>query len=67
MGITNRGVCVWLDVNSNGEYKRFDHESGIIHPEALQSKGKMPSYLSVTIKTPLKEDAETSNISKRSS
>ncbi|GAB9471754.1 Major facilitator superfamily [Globisporangium polare] len=51
----------------NGEYKRFDHESGIIHPEALQSKGKMPSYLSVTIKTPLKEDAETSNISKRSS
>uniref|UniRef100_K3W927 Uncharacterized protein n=1 Tax=Globisporangium ultimum (strain ATCC 200006 / CBS 805.95 / DAOM BR144) TaxID=431595 RepID=K3W927_GLOUD len=43
---------------TNGEYKRYDHEAGIIRPEALQSKAstnldKMPSFLPVTVKQPL--------------
>lgn len=53
-------------MNSNGEYKRFDYEAGIIRPEALQAKGKIPSYLPVTVKTPLKEEKNDSN-RKRSS
>lgn len=46
-------------VCSNGEYKRFDHEAGILRPEALQSKpnkaitGKMPSFVAVTVKQPI--------------
>lgn len=59
-------MCVALFRDSNGEYKRFDHESGILRPEALLSKGtttgnRLPSFVAVTIKQPAAD--ETSRLS----
>ncbi|KAF1325274.1 Major facilitator superfamily, partial [Globisporangium splendens] len=63
LGLTFVDFCFY-----NGEYKRYDHETGVIRPEVLQSKAttsldKMPSFLPVTVKKPLL-NAKSSNPSK---
>ncbi|TYZ62585.1 hypothetical protein PybrP1_008617 [[Pythium] brassicae (nom. inval.)] len=52
----------------NGQYKRFDHEAGILRPEALQTKGtssRLPSFVAVTIKPPAVNEP-TASLPKRS-